>query len=624
MTRTDMNGVNHDGRSTSRQARPWRCIGFACFVILVNPVGSASAANWQAEAMRIEKQNFRAQEARRTAAKAALSKAKPLKTLDPDSLSLSGTGLGASSAHLSLQQFQLATGTLNYAEVRDFNERYILAHLDKSLTYRDALREQKDAIRRLMTVQGLPASMKALLQRNAARLMQVRSARDLAMTQTLSYYERALTGKAALNGGQLARIRQGFDQRQRAVEEIARLALSGENGVRDGATAEKITELFNKQSKVLAFMGPAGAFFTPLQRQALGYDGRARRSGRSVAVSASAGGGGGAVDQKAWAKEEAKREAADKARRKAAKVKFTLAGKEAQTTTHTIKTSGGAIWMYVEALADGDGANFDVCLDEKDTWPATRTKWLKEWYGKPPKGPKEKSKHEARKSFLGQAASFHEHQWGSQVNEYRLKIGSVPERVEARLKRMLDETEKAAEACLVAYRAAAEKPKDRASQRALFEAAREALRVETRNRTLALYREHRDPDGTRDDLPWLWTLDQLDELNRGQLVTSSSVTSGTHGTISVRARPAGKKQYVAITHSGQRLGELAEHVQKAARQCYHNHRLKLEIDKRVAEKAVRGTVEGKSLEQLLRSLATRSGTRIEQDKTDKNVWRLLP
>ncbi len=95
------------------------------------------------------------------------------------------------------------------------------------------------------------------------------------------------------------------------------------------------------------------------------------------------------------------------------------------------------------------------------------------------------------------------------------------------------------------------------------------------------------------------------------------------GRIILDAEPGKGKPLVGIESEGQtHLGVMAEWVCCWLRRQYHADTLKLEVAPEAAAQPVLGRVEGSSPEEVLRSLALRSGTVLAQDKKEPGTWQL--
>src|SRR5271165_6897003 len=101
--------------------------------------------------------------------------------------------------------------------------------------------------------------------------------------------------------------------------------------------------------------------------------------------------------------------------------------------------------MFVDAEADGSGANYRFFLEEKMTWPAekaellkaaerTNTEYLKTLKDKTEIKEAEAAQQEAT-AALQKADSYVAHQWGWSLLRLRKQTGTVPEDVQARFDR---------------------------------------------------------------------------------------------------------------------------------------------------------------------------------------------
>ncbi|MFH0939413.1 MAG: hypothetical protein V1899_09055 [Planctomycetota bacterium] len=557
---------------------------------------------------------------------------KPIVRTIPDSLKLNNDGR-------TRQSYQLKDGILYVSEGVDFDQQLLFFHFDPSYPFSKALKDKEEEVRAYLSMKSLPPEMQKHVQNMAMRIKSVRTVADLELVQEFARYEQTLSGALALTPAQISTMRQGYEKRQKAFEDIwqavkVRNKKNGDGKTnRDEKEEENIFRLYNEANTALKFLETDGVFFSAHQRLAMGYDNDPNAMPQrphhiaKASASASSGENSHKRDTAEEARQQMQREAEEKARREGAKVRFTLKGRN--TTfygpQYTINTKDGKLWLYVKESPDKAGADCAVYLDAKDTWAAKKENWLKMWCPEAPKTPAEEKAAQSRKNLINNSTSDLAYQWRSQVDNLREKTGSVPADVQARLDTMIKETSESADAALAAYRAAEAKPGDEKQNRALFNAMRDALRCETRNDTLALRREFNDPEGTRDDLPWLLSMDQIDLINQGQSITGSGSSSsasnfGGSRTVSVSARPSGGKQYVGITSDGATADDVVGDVLSSARSYYHNHRLKLVVAPAGADKPVRGVIEGKSAEELFQSFARSTGLTLVKDEKDVNAW----
>ncbi len=600
--------------------------------------------------------------AREQAALQELAKARPVVYADPTSLVMLGDGLEGRTytlharGHLWANSFLLAGGTLYYEDTRDFHFRAVRLHLDPQ---RDAARV---AAHRLEDAREWQAVLKKLPPAAAKRfggedteenrkradeytrrLTQLRTPVDLALIDSLSYYESVLKGPLALTPQQIGRVKESLARRQETLEKLGRLAAAlTKDQPGDETTRREVFAVLDQLKLQPGLTPEQRELFTPEQRRAMGLepDPDAKpRPMRGVSVGASSGGEDGSTDrwEAEYRKQRAREEREERVNRRSARVRCELQGKGASAGKWSVRTPAGLLWMYVDVRQGADDrADFLFHLDAERTWAVEKAEQLRQLQATEDElrsdpefqkylreHPEEAKEFAGRKARLEQAPNYYVAQWSYPVDRLRAKTGAVPADVQARFDRMVQEMSDAGAAALTAYREAVARPGEARPQRKLFEAVRHAVRVEGRNRTLMM-RDHYDEDGRADELPWLLTMDQVDLINQGQLTTGSSASTGGTGSVSITARPAGKKQYVSVTAQGMSLGELAEEVQRVARRYYHNHRLELVVDPQASESAVRGVVEGKSAEELFKSLAIRSGVMLEKDDKAAHRYRLKP
>lgn len=571
---------------------------------------NAGAADWMAELQRIQQKETNAEKVLEEAGKRALAAAKPIAFSDQHSLSMQGGSL-AMQAQMQAHT-QLQNGRLYYCESNDFERRVLRIVCDPTYPLAKALKEGQESIAAASAIQGLPPDWRTFIDGTAARWKTVRTAADLATVESLSIYSRSLTGKAQLTSAQILRISGECARNQQLYEELGRLVQAREKQP-DATVDDKI----NKTWEQIRGLPPSWLhdpeFFSPEQKTALGMDrprGQRRAASAFASASASAGGGDDAASAaavKEWEKKAAEQKAQEDARKAAAKLNFVLKGKNAVQTAYPVKLHEGVLTMYVETLPEG--GRFVFTLDESQTWARQKEEWLKTW-------PAES--HET----LRLCESSHAFEWGTDAEKLRKKTGSVPPDVQSRLAALVKEMDDASATLSAAYKSALEKPADEKLQRALFAAVREAYRTSQRNGTLCR-RSVYDRGEKRDDLPWLLSLEQLDLASAGELCTSSSASSCSDGTsVSISARPAGDKQYVRVAAENTTLGALAPQVLSAARNLYHNHKLKLSFDPAAAANPIRGMIEGKSPEELLKSLALRAGVNLVKDEKEECAWVL--
>jgi hypothetical protein len=635
-------------------------LGVAVAVLLATTARADEEKPLPPEVQQLQFRQLRRATQRAADANVKLDKAKPIVLVDPNSLSMTGDGLGGRTRYIHFRRslgntnYLLASGTLYYQTDVDFNERHIRFYVDTKVGPVETARELAEDLKawepllkkhpevaRAVWGQDLADCLKRIAN-SVKRYQEARTPADLDLLQSLLLYENWLKGPLALTEQQVAKMKAGVLQRQAFLEEFGKVAQTLMQHPEDAAARKKIFELVD-QARSKSRLDHS-AVFTLEQRRVLGLepDPQATRPARqqSVVAAASSGGDEPPAEDAAEAKKRAA-EAAEQARkmeqwrrqqqaeekhnRRAAPVRFHLQGHDAKAEKISMRTRDGLLWMYVDDHPDHSGARFLFYLDQEKTWAWEKAKMIqraREEQTRDGEKPEYRAYYKKDQASLERSPNYFFYQWVDTIDDLRAKTSEVPKDVQARFDAMVRGTLEATEALLTAYQAAVAHPNSPELQRNLFEAFRQACRTHRRHNALTM-RALYDLDGDADDLPWLLSMDQTDLLAQGSRCTASEMTSGAVN-MAISAHPAGSKQYVSVTAEGAKLGDLAETVQRVARQYYHNHRLTLKVDPKATDNPVRGMVEGKSAEELIKSLATRSGVRLEKDKKTPQHYHLKP
>ncbi|GEM_PF-6508675 len=593
---------------------------------------AALAGDWQEEAQKDAERGFREQEREMKAVGQALLKAPHLEFKVPDSLNLQGDGVeglrmqGMTGARPS-QVLMLQKGTLYLRTWKDFDRLYLQWHLDPSRDFAMTLQKRKEDFAKQAAIPGLPKEIQEHVAFMKPLLDKAKSPADLEAIDSLMYYRQCLPGKLGLTPAQADKVRADGAKRLKGREEFSALLASRKPGQADSAKDERILRALSEmdpQAQARAAKDSGYDFLTAEQKHAMGLDalpGDGHGKARSTRASASASAGGSASagdgDDAEMQAQIKKAEEEQKAAREKAPLNFGLKGRDASGSgQQQIQLQGGLLWIFYEALPDGSGFQLTYNLDKDKTWEVQKAQWKSEWE-------KGGTEYEGLLKQLEGAGSRVAYDLSHILKKAKDKLVPFPTETQTRVDALVKEADQVAGDLEKAYLAALDKPQDPVLQHALFSATRDTLRSQARVQALSRRSEY-DPDGLRDDLPWLFSLDEIDRIEAGELVTSSSSTGGTGGSLMIQAHPKGKQQYISVRAEGMTLEQVAEALVGTTRRSFHNHNLKLVCDPAVLEKPLRGTVEGTSAEEIYQSLATRSGTSLLKDEKDPDSWTLKP
>ena len=566
------------------------------------------------ESARVQREQKRLDAERAEAAAAAVARSTEVIYTIPDSPAISGNGLGQLGATGRGASLHLPTGSLHLAIGTDYNDWALRYYLDPKLTFAQYKAEQAQQCAAMLKSSTLAAPERKDLQQELALLNQATTPAQYDAMQLVNRFSDALAGQNALTPAQLQTIGNGCAKRYELAAELVRQLAAYEKTPHDAALAAKIYRICTDFEAAYPDVY-APNFLTPQQRKALGLDNP--RQGHSQSVSSvSVGTGDADIDQMI-----AKSEAELRAKQKAAPLSFTLKCKaEHQREDRTsLSTRDGELLLFVEPLPDKSGVQCAVSLDDKRSWATTKKQFLESYQA--PTEPVGK----AFKEFLEHTDNEFDIRWGRTLQVLRVRTGEIPAGVQKQFDAMVLETTQAVDEALKLYRETLASPGDAALQKRLFDSIRSAARSTRRNAAL-MDRETYDPGMLYDKLPWLFTVEQLDLIHAGQLSTGSYGGGGFDGhnptQLMLNARPAGDKQYASLTVLNQTLGDVVPFLAVRLRELYHNHKLKLTLDPAASTKPIQGLVEGTTPEELIKSLALRTGLTATKDEKDENSWRL--
>lgn len=319
---------------------------------------------------------------------------------------------------------------------------------------------------------------------------------------------------------------------------------------------------------------------------------------------------------------QARRDEQVKAVKAAAKVKFTKEAPGGGTNyPHPIFLEKGTLWVI--QTHDKQKQEYIVYFDDKLSWEIERDELVKHLEKRPlPDNDEEAAKSlKSEIDYLKKSKSQIGYQYGNySIRLLQERTGSVPDKVQKYFDQLVKEAKDTQEALLDSYLPLVKNPDDKALQVALIDAYTSYLmKSQTHHSVMSPNKHYPVPEDQ-----WLFDRDQLDIIRRGELTTASISEMGGNATWMLSARPVGKKQYVSITVSGQSLKDIASRVEETAQEFYHNHRLRLKLGEGVGDEVPKGKIEGKSAEELFKSLAQRCGVKIVRDDKDENVWILKP
>jgi hypothetical protein len=267
--------------------------------------------------------------------------------------------------------------------------------------------------------------------------------------------------------------------------------------------------------------------------------------------------------------------------------------------------------MFTDADATGKSAALSVTQDHTDNWATQKAEMMKD--------AKSDEARAAKDSQFGTEAV-----WRSEL--YRLSSAlqtSVPPDAQARFDTLVQQMKAQMDSAARDYKALQENPSNPAAQRNFFNSMIEAARVQSRGYRLVSMRDSLDPDGRNDSLGWVFTVDQMESVDRIKPMSGMESDSGPGDEkYLLRASDVGGKQYVSITVAKKTLEQTAEHLQKSLRTYYHDRRLVLKIDASAKGRAFNGVAEGKSVSELLSSVALRTGSTLVSDDKDPHTFIL--
>ncbi len=544
-------------------------------------------------------------EQRQTRAYNALLAATPIVYKQSNTITLNGDGVGdlrpllLDKHHASFLEIRLQNGTLFYAPGRDFDDRILRLHVDGTYGFQQELKDRADlaAIR---------------LEANPT-LAQARTPVDLAMADFLYCYDGLLQPPHKLTSAQIQRARDAYTKRQHCAEELARSLTVKPTSPSEQHDAGKLWNLYLQMRQSAAFLDNRSEFLTPAQIKAIPNPfGNGRPCDGYKTTENTESFNGNEADH-----------------RKAASVKFSLKGVEAEKSSGCLEMPVGTLWVYADPLSDKTGTAFMFYWDEKDSWDAKKARV--------------KQTTVEEREVLQKSNSFLEYTIHSTLHDYCTITGKIPEDIQQRANKMIAETASASQTAMEAYRHVVENPSDAAAKLKLVQTMRDSLQIHRRNATLSQRRPH-DRELLLNNLPWLFDANQSEILlgvpatapgtpvsknaNQSEIPlsvtpeTGSECQSGPQGKFTLSAKPLNGKQFLSITTEGYMLKDALGLIQSAIQRYYHIPKLTLKLDSGTESKRLKGAVEGASLEEFLKSLATRAGVNLVKDQAAPQTWTL--
>lgn len=533
-------------------------------------------------------------------ARQAMLRSEPVVFADPNSYWLRGTGLLGLDSVLSMmpssdQVILLPKGTLYVVATSDFNHKTLRLHWNPSYTYRHARTERANDIRAaLRGCKQVPAYMQQRIQMVKAS----RSEAEYQSMQKVNSLNSMLPGNGKLTPAQV----KGIADRYAAIDKHAAALVKAAAGPTKGQSPVSPEEAWNHYRAISEAQEALNqqAFLTKAQQKQLraGWGNAFKNSIRCSVGSAG------------WQKALQKAREDQRAQMKRIKAKgmlFTLPATDLDTQNPLYLLSTPSGELHVMATSVGaSGVEFGVLLSEK----------AKRSGGKRPR-----SKEEAINK-LYDALPPHSRWWCGQLHEFEKHCGSVPEDMLKRMEGYIEAMRAAIDDTLSRFDALKGAPESVDAQWAFVRSFRDALYLTSRNHSLT-NRKLVDRKGVT-NLPWLFTVDQMEQLGRCQPISGRYCTSGSGAYIRIRAEPKGTKQRVFCDVKGHTLGKVHGQLEERLRELYFDRRFRLSLHAGVRNRRFFGPVDGTSLVSFLKSLATRTKCKLVCKDEAKHHYSLEP